>query len=161
MSRPGLAGRLRNLWRDALQTALRLVPWPTEPGLRRVGDPRSEGPVLVTGNYDLTVRRLLRALEGLDAWVVVANSRGVNVWCAAAGGHLGTAQAVTALKTSGVEDRVGHRRTILPQLAAVGVEAREVEERCGWEVRSSGTFIGLERTVEDSRGPGRLTRAGS
>jgi NAD-dependent dihydropyrimidine dehydrogenase PreA subunit len=91
--------------------------------------------VLVTGNYDLTVRRLLRALEGVDAWVVVAPSRGINVWCAAAGGHLTSHQVITALKTSGVEERVEHRRAILPQLAATGVQAREVSQRCGWKVR--------------------------
>jgi NAD-dependent dihydropyrimidine dehydrogenase PreA subunit len=91
--------------------------------------------VLVTGNYDLTVRRLLRALEGVDAWVVVAPSRGINVWCAAAGGHLTSHQVVTALKTSGVENRVEHRRAILPQLAATGVMPREVSRRCGWKLR--------------------------
>jgi len=91
--------------------------------------------VLVTGNYDLTVRRLLRALEGIDAWVVVAPSRGINVWCAAAGGHLTSHQVITALKTSGVEERVEHRRAILPQLAATGVLAREVSQRCGWKLR--------------------------
>jgi NAD-dependent dihydropyrimidine dehydrogenase PreA subunit len=91
--------------------------------------------VLVTGNYHLTVQRLLRALEGVDAWVVVAPSRGINVWCAAAGGHLTSHQVVTALKTSGVEERVEHRRAILPQLAATGVLAREVSQRCGWKLR--------------------------
>jgi NAD-dependent dihydropyrimidine dehydrogenase PreA subunit len=118
--------------RDALQTAFRLVPWPTEPGLRRVGEPNEFSPVIVTCNYDLTVRRVLRALRGLDAWLVVAPSSGINVWCAASGGHLSTHQVVTALKTSGVEERVRHRRAILPQLAATGVLAREVNRRCGW-----------------------------
>ncbi len=121
--------------RDALQTALRLVPWPTEPGLRAVGNPGPLSPVVVTGNYDLTVRRVVRALAGVDAWLVVAPSHGINVWCAAAGGHLGTHQVVTALKTSGVAERVRHRRAILPQLAATGVIAREVGRRCGWRVR--------------------------
>jgi len=120
---------------EALLTLLRLFPWSTEPGLRRVGDPTPGSPVIVTGNYDLTVRRLLRALEGTPAWVVVAPSRGINVWCAAAGGHLTSHQVVTALKTSGVEDRVEHRRAILPQLAATGVLAREVSRRCGWKLR--------------------------
>ena len=52
------------------------MPWPTEPGLRAVGNPDPQSPVLVTGNYDLTVRRVLRALRGLDAWLVVAPSGG-------------------------------------------------------------------------------------
>ena len=66
MSRPAL-------WlRDALQMAFRLLPWPTEPGLRAVGAPGPLSPVLVTGNYDLTVRRVIHALRGTDAWLVVA-----------------------------------------------------------------------------------------
>ena len=118
-----------------LQTALRLLPWPTETGLRAVGDPGFESPVIVTGNYDLGVRRVQRALRGRDAWLVVAPSSGINVWCAAAGGHFGTPQVVTALKTSGVAERVRHRRAILPQLAATGVEAQQVRDRCGWTLR--------------------------
>jgi len=120
---------------DCLQTALRLLPWSTETGLRAVGNPGPESPVIVTCNYDLTVRRVLRALAGRNAWLVVAPSAGINVWCAAAGGHFGTHQVVTALKTSGIEDRVRHRRAILPQLAATGVEPRQVVDRCGWKLR--------------------------
>lgn len=127
--------RVRDLLLDAVQTALRLFPWPTEPGLRTVGAPGPESPVLVTGNYDLTVRRLLHALDGVDAWIVVAPSSGINVWCAAAGGMLTTHQVVTALKVSGVEERVRHRRAILPQLAATGVRSLELTRRCGWKAR--------------------------
>jgi NAD-dependent dihydropyrimidine dehydrogenase PreA subunit len=91
--------------------------------------------VLVTANFDLTVRRLMRALHGVDAWIVVAPSKGINVWCAASGGHLTTHQVVTALKTSGVEEHVNHRHAILPQLAATGVRGVEVSRRCGWKVK--------------------------
>jgi NAD-dependent dihydropyrimidine dehydrogenase PreA subunit len=132
---PRPAHPLRELWRDVLQTAFRLFPWPTEPGLRRVGEPGEFSPVIVTGNFDLTVRRVIRALRGLDAWVVVAPSSGINVWCAASGGLLTTHQVVTALKTSGIADQVKHRRAILPQLAATGVQAREVSRRCRWRLR--------------------------
>jgi len=66
---------------------------------------------------------------------VVANSHGINVWCASSGGHLSTHQVVSALKTSGVSERVAHKRAILPQLAATGVVGREVLRRCGWHVR--------------------------
>ncbi len=124
-----------SMTRDVLQTAFRLAPWPTEPGLRAVGKPDAWSPVLLTGNYDLTVRRVTRALRGIDAWLVVAPSSGINVWCAAAGGHLTTHHVVTALKTSGVAERVRHRRVILPQLAATGVVARDVARRCGWRAR--------------------------
>jgi len=126
---------LRSMLLDALQTAFRLFPWPTEPGLRTVGTPDASSPVLVTCNYDLTVRRLLGALEGADAWVVVAPTSGINVWCAAAGGHMSTHQVVSALKTCGVAERVDHRDVILPQLAATGVLALDVFRRCRWRVR--------------------------
>jgi CO dehydrogenase/acetyl-CoA synthase gamma subunit (corrinoid Fe-S protein) len=96
---------VRDLFRETLQTGFRLVPWPTEAGLRSVGNPGPSSPVIVTCNYDLTVRRVMRALHGHDAWIVVAPSSGVNVWCAASGGLLTTHQVVTALKTSGVEER--------------------------------------------------------
>ncbi len=127
--------RILDLVREVLQTAFRLVPWPTEPGLRKVGSPDESSPVLLTGNYDLTVRRVMRALEGCDAWLVIAPSGGINVWCAAAGGHLSTHQVVTALKTSGVAERVSHRDVILPQLAATGVLALDVFRRARWRVR--------------------------
>jgi len=127
--------RLGDLARDAVQTGLRLVPWPTEPGLRRVGEPHDLSPVVITANYDLTVRRVMRALRGQDVWVVVAPASGINVWCAASGGHFGTPQVVTALKTSGIAEHVRHRRAVLPQLAATGVIAREVAHRTGWRVR--------------------------
>ncbi len=129
------ARRIADAAREVAQTVFRMAPWPTEPGLRRIGDPGPNSPVLVTCNYDLTVRRLTRALRGVDAWLVVAPSAGINVWCAASGGHFGTHQVVTALKTSGVAERVAHRRAILPQLAATGVERREVKRRCGWNAR--------------------------
>ena len=130
-----VVARLRDTALDGLQTAFRLCPWPTEAGLRSVGTPTETSPVLVTCNYDLTVRRLIAALEGCDAWIVVAATRGINVWCAAAGGHMSTHQVVSALKTSGVAERVNHRTVILPQLAATGVLALDVFRRCRWRVR--------------------------
>jgi len=123
------------LWKDVLQTAFRMAPWPTSPGLRRIGSPGRGSPVLLTANYDLTVRRVERALRGTDAWLLVAPASGINVWCAAAGGHLTTHQVVTALKTSGIDSLVDHRDLVLPQLAATGVEGLDVFRRGRWRVR--------------------------
>ena len=67
-----LAASMADFLRDVLQTAFRLLPWPTEPGLRAVGKPGPFSPVLITGNYDLTVRRVLRAIGELDVWLVIA-----------------------------------------------------------------------------------------
>ena len=120
---------------EIVETGLRMVPWPTRTGVRVVGKPDRMAPILVTCNYDLTVRRVLRAIRGLDAYLVVAPANGINVWCASSGGHLGTHQVVTALKVADLKERVAHREVILPQLAATGVEAKEVRRRTGWIVR--------------------------
>jgi NAD-dependent dihydropyrimidine dehydrogenase PreA subunit len=126
--------RLRELLLDLLQTCLRVLPWPTEPRLLRIGNPGREAPVLVTCNYALTVRRVRRALRGQDAYLLLAATRGVNVWCSAAGGHFTAHQVISILRTSGIGERVDHRRLILPQLSATGVERKLVEERTGWHV---------------------------
>jgi CO dehydrogenase/acetyl-CoA synthase gamma subunit (corrinoid Fe-S protein) len=54
----------------------RLFPCPTPGGLRHVGDPGRQSPVLVTCNFHTTVKRLTRLLEkaGVDAWLLVASS---------------------------------------------------------------------------------------
>ncbi|MGE5233590.1 MAG: HgcAB-like fusion protein [Acidobacteriota bacterium] len=114
-------------------TALRFLPHATRPGLRRIGNPDRNSPVLVTGNFALTVRRLRDALHGRDAWLLVANSRGINVWCAASGGHLTDHEVVAAVRASGIGDQVSHRRLVLPQLAATGIERRRITESTGWE----------------------------
>lgn len=123
-----------DLAKDVLQTGLRLLPFPTRTGLLRIGSPGRESPVLLTCNFDLTVRRLRRALRGLDCFLLVAPSRGINVWCAAAGGHLTANEVASVIKTSGISELVDHRRLVLPQLAATGVERKHVEERTGWRV---------------------------
>jgi len=119
---------------DAIQTGLGLLPFPVKTGLIRVGQPDRQSPVLVTGNFGLTVRRVLRALRGLDAYLLVTNSRGINVWCAASGGHFTSNGVISVVKTSGIGNLVEHRRLVLPQLSATGVERSVVEEKTGWRV---------------------------
>lgn len=117
---------------SALQTMLRFFPFPTRTGLRVVGSPGRDAPVLATCNFDLTVRRVTRALRGLDCYLLVAPSKGINVWCAAAGSILNAHAIISVLKTSQVADRVSHRMLILPQLAAPGVDVDYIRETTGW-----------------------------
>jgi NAD-dependent dihydropyrimidine dehydrogenase PreA subunit len=126
--------RLRRAWTEVLQTLLRVLPFPCSTGLQILGSPDRRSPVFLTGNFGLTVERVKRALTGIDGYLLVANSRGVNVWCAATGGLLTDHDVVSVLKTSGIESLVDHRQVILPQLAATGIEARVVRERTGWKV---------------------------
>jgi len=119
---------------QVLETLLRVLPIPCRTGLIRIGNPGRDAPVLLTGNFHLSVLRVRRALAGRSAYLLVAGSRGINVWCAAAGGHFTHHDVVSALKLSGIEDLVDHRRVILPQLAACGIEAAAVRLKTGWRV---------------------------
>lgn len=125
---------LKYLFFNFFEMLIRMFPLPCRMGLVEIGHPGRNSPVFLTGNYHLTVQRVKRALRGWDAHLVVANSRGINVWCAAAGGHFSNHDVISALKTSGVEDVVGHRNVILPQLAASGVETKAISQRAGWKV---------------------------
>ncbi|MFQ5740675.1 MAG: hypothetical protein ACE5JX_16850 [Acidobacteriota bacterium] len=122
------------LWLNAVQTLLRMLPFPCRTGLVKIGKPGREAPVLLTCNFRLTVERLKRTLVGIDAYLLVANSRGVNVWCAATGGLLTNHDVISVLKTSGVEDLVDHRQVILPQLAATGIEGKIIQQKARWKV---------------------------
>jgi len=129
---------MRTLLADLWALFFRIIPpYPkVRPGLYAVGNPCSNAPVLVTGNYDLTVRRLVREIDGqLDSWVMVVDSAGINVWCAAGGGYLTAEKVIGALKSTRVKEIVEHRLLILPQLCANGVDGWKVREATGWGVR--------------------------
>src|SRR3972149_4169926 len=64
------------------------------PGLYALGAPGGDSPVLVTANYKLTFDVLRRDAAGLDAWILVLDTRGINVWCAAGEGTFGTEEAI-------------------------------------------------------------------
>ncbi len=114
----------------------RLFPCPTRLGLRRIGKPNRDSPVLVTCNFDLTVKRLTHVLNRakVDAWLLVAESKGVNVWCAAGGDEFNTRSVVSAVKTSGIDELVDHRKLTLPPMGAPGISASDVQDQTGWKV---------------------------
>ena len=115
----------------------RLFPFPIRPGLRRIGSPDKNAPVLITANFELTVRMVMETLkrDGVNAWLLVANTKGINVWCAAGGDHFSTDTVIAALKSSKIEKMVAHRRLILPQLCASGVNVHSLKKRSGWQGR--------------------------
>jgi len=104
------------------------------PGLYAVGTPTAEAPVLVTGNYKLSFDALRFSLAGIDAWLLVADTRGVNVWCAAGKGTFSTEEIVHRVRHTRLADVIGHRRLIVPQLGATGVSAFGVKKGCGFSV---------------------------
>ncbi len=123
---------------EAWELVFRVVPpYPSiRPGLYAVGAPGDASPVLVTGNYDLTVRRLVGQLDGrVDAWLLVVDSSGINVWCAAGGGFLTADKVIAALEACGLDRLVEHRELVLPQLCANGVDGWRIRNNTDWGVR--------------------------
>jgi hypothetical protein len=143
--------RLVYIIENVAETLLRVFPLPAKTGLIKIGHPDRGSPVFLTCNYHLTVQRVKRALRDTDAYLLVANSRGINVWCGAAGGHFTNHSVISVLKTSGIEELVDHKTVVLPQLAATGIEAKDVKKKTGWKVvwgpiyaRDIPLFIGKE-----------------
>ena len=99
-----------------------------------VWEPDDRSPVLVTANYKMSFDKLREALPGRNMWILVLDTQGINVWCAAGKGTFGTTELVNRIESTGLAQVVSHRELILPQLAGPGVAAHEVKRRSGFKV---------------------------
>ncbi len=104
------------------------------PGLYAVGNPDAGSPILVSANYKLSFDYLRRELGGLNVWILVLDTKGINVWCAAGKGTFGTEEIVRRVALTGLKGLVSNRTLILPQLGAPGVAAHQVKEQTGFNV---------------------------
>ncbi|MBP7734392.1 MAG: acetyl-CoA synthase subunit gamma [Spirochaetes bacterium] len=104
------------------------------PGLYAIGKPDASSEIFVSANYKLSFDILRRELKGLDGWILVLDTRGINVWCAAGKGTFGTDELVKRIIASNLSSLVTHRRVIIPQLGATGVKASEVKKKTGFSV---------------------------
>ena len=105
-----------------------------EPGLYALGEPTPESPVFVSANYKLSFDCLRCALGGTDGWILVLDTKGINVWCAAGKGTFGTKEIVNRVQQTKLDQVVTHRKLIVPQLGAPGVSAPEVAKQSGFRV---------------------------
>jgi len=104
------------------------------PGLYAVGQPDRKSPVLVSANYKLSFDALRKELRKIDAWILVIDTKGINVWCAAGKGTFSTDEIVRRVREVGLDQLVSHRQLIVPQLAAPGVAAHSVSKQIGFKV---------------------------
>ncbi|MEZ7890652.1 MAG: mercury methylation corrinoid protein HgcA [Candidatus Wallbacteria bacterium] len=104
------------------------------PGIYKIGNPDQDSLVLVTSNYKLTFDSLRCELTELNAWILVLDTNGVNVWCAAGKGTFGTDELISKINRTGLKNIVSHNKLILPQLGAPGVCAHEVLQKTGFKV---------------------------
>ena len=110
------------------------MKYTVDPGLYAVGHPDKDSPVLVTGNYKTSFDHVRRALHGRDVWLLVLDTKGVNVWCAAGKGAFGTNELVARINSIELPKIVGHKKVILPQLSGPGIAGYIVKQLTGFRV---------------------------
>ena len=113
---------------------IRRMDYKVEPGLYAVGNPDGDSHVLVSANYKLTFDTLRKNLSGLDCWLLILDTKGINVWCAAGKGTFGTCELINRIEETELSKVVAHRKLILPQLGAPGVSAHEVAKHTGFSI---------------------------
>lgn len=105
-----------------------------KPGLYMVGLPTCRSPILVTANYKLTFDMVRHELKGQNVWLLVLDTKGINVWCAAGKKTFGTGELVQRIVETGLCSHVRHRCIIVPQLSAPGIDALAVKRESGFRV---------------------------
>jgi hypothetical protein len=137
----GAIPQVSTIWslRDVLETikvrwSVGRMNYKVDPGLYAIGQPAETSHVFVTANFKLSFDHLRRALNGMDAWVLVLDTKGINVWCAAGKGTFSTDELIRQINNTSLGNIVRHRKLILPQLGAVGVSAHEVKKFSGFTV---------------------------
>ena len=126
-------------WQDRLgmykfRWGIRRMNYAVAPGLYRLGRPDGSSSVLVTSNLKMTFDMVRKELDGVSAWILVLDTHGINVWCAAGKGTFGTDELVRQIEKANLKSVVTHREIILPQLGAPGIAAHEVRKRTGFRV---------------------------
>ena len=104
------------------------------PGLYAIGNPTGDSDVLVSANYKLTFDTLRKNLDGLDIWILILDTNGINVWCAAGKGTFGTNELINRIQVANLSQYVTHKNLIVAQLGAVGISAHEVTKATGYNV---------------------------
>ena len=125
-------GETLGSWR--IRWGLGRYSYSIEPGIYAVGEPDKNSPVFTTANYKMTFDKLKKELEGIDCFILVLDTKGINVWCAAGKGTFGTEELVKRIKAVGLPKIVSHKKVIVPQLGAPGVAAHVVAKKTGFKV---------------------------
>ncbi|NOU18153.1 MAG: acetyl-CoA synthase subunit gamma [Bacteroidales bacterium] len=137
----GTVNQISTLWSSSDLWSTIKVRWSTgrmnysvKQGLYAIGTPNADSDIFVSANYKLSFDHLRRALHGMNAWVLVLDTKGINVWCAAGKKTFSTENIIKSIKNTSLEQIIKHRKIIVPQLGAPGVAAHEVKEKSGFSV---------------------------
>ncbi len=109
-------------------------PVAVEPGLKVIGTPDENSPVMFTSNFALTYYTVASDIESskTNAYLIVVDAEGSAIDSGVAGRKLTAEKIAEAIKQSGIEQKVKHRRIISPGKASR--ISGEIEELSGWKV---------------------------
>jgi acetyl-CoA decarbonylase/synthase complex subunit gamma len=119
----------QNIYTDPRQ------PVQVTPGVYEINEPGANNQVLITTNFSITYFSVANEVEssGIPAWLLIADSEGLSVLTGWAAGKFDADKIATTVKTSGIADKVEHRKLVIP--GAVSVLSGELEdELAGWEI---------------------------
>ena len=105
-----------------------------EPGLYAIGVPDENSQVIVSANYKFTFDMLRKELVNLNLWLLIIDTKGINVWCAAGKGTFGTQEILKRMRQTKLDSVVKNKTLILPQLGAPGVSAHTITKYTGFKV---------------------------
>ncbi len=110
-------------------------PIQVSPGVYEIGDPGPDSPLLVTTNFSLTYFSVAGEVEGsgIPSWLLIADSEGMSVLTAWAAGKFDAERIAKSVKTTGVADKINHRKIIIPGYVA-SISGELEEELPGWEI---------------------------
>lgn len=136
LSRKDVVGRWMARW------GIGRMKYTIEPGLYAAGNPDSSSPVFVSANYKMSFDYLRKDLKDIDGWILVLDTKGINVWCAAGKGTFGTDELIKRIESARLGDILEHRELIVPQLGAPGVAAHVVKKLSGFNVNYGPVLSG-------------------
>ncbi len=111
-------------------------PIQVEPGIYPINNPGPDAPVMVTTNFSITYFAVANEVEssGLPGWLLVADAEGMSVLTAWAAGKFDAEKIAKTVKTTGIAEKVNHRKVVIPGHVAVLMGELE-EELPGWQIK--------------------------
>jgi len=110
-------------------------PIQVQPGIYEINSPQADSPLMVTTNFSITYFSVANEVDGsgLPGWLLVADAEGMSVLTAWAAGKFDAERIAKSVETTGIEEKIGHRKLIIP--GHVAVLMGEIEEELpGWEI---------------------------
>jgi acetyl-CoA decarbonylase/synthase complex subunit gamma len=111
------------------------TPIQVQPGLYEINDPTPDSPLYVTTNFSITYFAVANEVSGsgVPGWLLVTDAEGMSVLTAWAAGKFDAERIAKSVKTSGVADKVNHRKLVIP--GHVSVLLGEIEEELpDWQI---------------------------